>query len=79
MFKGDVMEMKVGDMLDVLTDWNWHTERVLIETILSGDSEAINNALVVAIHHQMTGHLTDEMSKLRNKAYRQAHLEHDPE
>ena len=68
MFKGDVMEMKVGDMLDVLTDWNWHTERVLIEAILSGDSEAINNMLVVAIHHQLAGHLVDEMSDLRKRS-----------
>ena len=68
MFKGNVMEMKVGDMLDVLTDWNWHTERVLIEAILTGDSEIINDMLVVAIHHQLAGHLVDEMSDLRKHA-----------
>lgn len=68
MFNQDVMEMKVKDMLDVLTDWNWHTERVLIEAILSGDSEAINNMLVVAIHHQLAGHLVDEMSDLRKRS-----------
>ena len=70
MFNQDVMEMKVKDMLDVLTDWNWHTERVLIEAILSGDSEAINNMLVVAIHHQLAGHLVDEMSDLRKQSMR---------
>lgn len=68
MFKQDPMEMKVKDMLDVLTDWNWHTERVLIEAILTGDSEIINDMLVVAIHHQLTGHLKDEMSDLRKHA-----------
>lgn len=68
MFNQNVMEMKVKDMLDVLTDWNWHTERVLIEAILSGDSEAINDMLVVALHHQLTGHLKDEMSDLRKHA-----------
>lgn len=70
MFNQDVMEMKVKDVLDVLTDWNWHTERVLIEAILSGDSEAINNMLVVAIHHQLAGHLVDEMSDLRKQSMR---------
>ena len=68
MFNQDVMEMKVKDMLDVLTDWNWHTERVLIEAILAGDSEIINDMLVVAIHHQLTGHLKDEMGDLRKHA-----------
>lgn len=68
MFNKDVMEMKVKDVLDVLTDWNWHTERVLIEAILAGDSEIINDMLVVAIHHQLTGHLKDEMSDLRKRA-----------
>lgn len=68
MFNQNVMEMKVKDVLDVLTDWNWHTERVLIEAILSGDSEAINDMLVVALHHQLTGHLKDEMSDLRKHA-----------
>lgn len=70
MFNQDPMEMKVKDVLDVLTDWNWHTERVLIEAILSGDSEAINDMLVVALHHQLTGHLKDEMCDLRKKTMR---------
>lgn len=61
-------EMTVEQALDVLTDWNWHTERVLIEAILCGDSEAINDMLVVAIHHNLAGHLVDEMSDLRKKA-----------
>lgn len=68
MFNQDPMEMKLKDVLDVMTDWNWHTERVLIEAIVSGDSEAINDMLVVAIHHQLVGHLVDEMSDLRKKA-----------
>ena len=68
MFNQNPMEMKLKDVLDVLTDWNWHTERVLIEAIVSGDSEAINDMLVVALHHQLTGHLTSEMCDLRKHA-----------
>lgn len=68
MFKQNVLEMKVKDVLDVLTDWNWHTERVLIEAILTEDSEIINDMLVVALHHQLAGHLKDEMSDLRKHA-----------
>lgn len=57
----------ISQALDVLTDWNWHTERVLIEAILSGDSEAINTMLIVALRHGMAGHLEEEMSSLRKK------------
>lgn len=57
----------IKEALDVLTDWNWHTERLLIETILSGDSELINDMLIVALHHSLQGHLTDEMSAIRRK------------
>lgn len=37
MFNQDPMEMKLKDVLDAMTDWNWHTERVLIEAIVSDD------------------------------------------
>lgn len=57
----------IEEALDILTDWNWHTERVLIEAILSGNSELINDMLIVALHHGMKGHLTDEMSAIRRK------------
>lgn len=60
-------EMTVEQALDVLTDWNWHTERVLIEAILCGNSEDINNALTVAVNHQLVGHLQPEMNDLRKR------------
>ena len=71
MFKGkNVEDMTVGYVLDELTDWNWHTERCLIEAILKGDDEAINNALTVAINHRLLGHLTTEAGAMRKEVYR---------
>lgn len=60
-------EMTVEQALDILTDQNWHTERVLIEAILCGSGEDINNALTVAINHQLVGHLQPEMNDLRKR------------
>lgn len=57
--------MTVKQALDLLTDQNWHTERVLIEAILCGSGEDISNALTVAINHQLVGHLQPEMNELR--------------
>lgn len=64
----DLMKTPIGEVLDTLTDYNWHTERCLIEAILSGDSELIDDMLVVAIHHHLAGFLKDEMCDLRKKA-----------
>ena len=60
-------EMTVEQALDILTDQNWHTERVLIEAILCGSGEDINNALTVAMNHQLVGHLQPEMNDLRKR------------
>lgn len=57
----------VKQALDILTDQNWHTERVLIEAILCGSGEDINNALTVAMNHQLVGHLQPEMDELRKR------------
>lgn len=29
--EGINLDMTLGEFLDYLTDWNWHTERVLVE------------------------------------------------
>lgn len=55
-----IENMKVKEWLDYLTDMNWHTERVLIETIMSGRDSLINRACKVRLKHSEDGHLTDE-------------------
>lgn len=59
-------KMSVKQFLDYLTDINWHTERVLIETIIDGRDDLINRACKVRIQHSNDGHLTDENYKERN-------------
>lgn len=61
----EIDKMTVKQFLDMLTDWNWHTERVLIETIIDGRDDLINRACKVRLQHSKDGHLTDENWKER--------------
>lgn len=61
----EIDKMTVEQFLDMLTDWNWHTERVLIETIIDGRDDLINRACKVRLQHSKDGHLTDENWKER--------------
>lgn len=56
----EVDKMTVEKFLDMLTSWNWHTERVLIETIIDGRDDLIDRACKVRLQHSKDGHLTDE-------------------
>lgn len=74
MFEGkNVDEMKLKDILAELEDNNWHTERCMIEAILKGDDDDINNALTVAINHRLLGYLTTEALAIRCGVYK--HIE----
>lgn len=61
----DIYNMTVKQCLDYLTDVNWHTERVLIETIIDGRDDLINRACKVRLQHSKDGYLTDENGKER--------------
>ena len=61
----EIDKMTVKQFLDYLTDWNWHTERVLVETIIDGRDDLINRACKVRLQHSKDGRLTDETYKER--------------
>ena len=58
-------KMTLEEFLDYLTSINWHTERVLVETIIDGRDDLINRACKVRLRHSEEGHLTDENYKER--------------
>lgn len=62
----EVDKMTVKQFLDYLTDINWHTERVLVETIIEGRDKLINEACEVRLQHSKDGHLTTENEAKRN-------------
>lgn len=53
-------KMTLSEFLDYLTDINWHTERVLVETIINGRDDLINRACKVRLNHSKVGYLTGE-------------------
>ena len=65
----EIDKMTVKQFLDYLTDINWHTERVLIETIIDGRDDLIDRACKVRLQHSKDGHLTDENYKERKAIY----------
>ena len=62
---GVKLDMTLEQFLDYLTDWNWHTERVLVETIMLGDDELIDRACRVRLQHSKDGYLSEENGKER--------------
>ena len=58
-------KMTVKQFLDYMTGMNWHTERVLVETIIDGRDDLINRACKVRLQHSRDGHLTGENYKER--------------
>lgn len=64
-------KMTVKQLLDYLTDNNWHTERVLIETIIDGRDDLINRACIVRLRHSLDGHLTSNNYEERNAIMRE--------
>lgn len=73
--KAEIDKMTVKQFLDMLTDWNWHTERVLIETIIDGRDDLINRACKVRLQHSKDGHLTEENGKERDLIYKELNEE----
>lgn len=70
MWKNNAVEidkMTVKQFLDYLTNENWHTERVLVETIIDGRDDLIDRACKVRLQHSKDGHLTDENYKERKE------------
>ena len=66
----EIEKMTVKQFLDMLTDWNWHTERCVVETIIDGRDDLINRACKVRLQHSKDGHLTDENYKERQAIYK---------
>lgn len=58
-------DMTLKQFLGYLTDWNAHSERVLVEAIMLGDEELIMRACRVVMKHYEDGYLTDENMKER--------------
>lgn len=64
------MNDKMKDFLDKLTDNNWHTERLVVEAIMSGRADVMSGACDVWRDHMDKGYLTTENQKKREELYK---------
>lgn len=58
---------RVSEFLDFLTDWNYHTERVIVEAIIDGREELIRRAVLVWLLHMELGHMPMGLSEIRKE------------
>lgn len=58
---------KVSEFLDFLTDWNYHTERVVVEAIIDGREELIRRAVLVWLLHMELGHMPMGLAEIRKE------------
>lgn len=75
MNKEDIKNIKLGDFLDYLTDMNYHTERCIVEAIISGRDDLIDRACLVRLRHSLEGSLTTNNEQERRDIYRQLETE----
>ena len=60
---------KVSEFLDYLTDWNYHTERCIVEAIIDGREELIRRAVLVWLLHMELGHMPMGLAEIRKEIY----------
>ncbi len=58
---------RVSEFLDFLTDWNYHTERVVVEAIIDGREELIRRAVLVWLLHMELGHMPMGLAEIRKE------------
>ena len=58
---------KVSEFLDELTDWNRHTERVVVEAIIDGHEELTRRAMLVCLMHMELGHMPMGLAEIRKE------------
>lgn len=58
---------KVSEFLDELTDWNMHSERVVVEAIIDGRTELIRRAMLVCLMHIELGHMPMGLAEIRKE------------
>ena len=66
-----IYDMTIKQWLDMLTNENWHTERMVIEAIIDGREDIMNKARLIWEGHNIYGYMPNELCDLRNKLYKE--------
>lgn len=66
-----IYDTTIKQWLDMLTNENWHSERLLVEAIIDGRESAIATAALLLLMHYNYGHMPTELCELRKKLYKE--------
>lgn len=66
-----IYDTTIKQWLDMLTNDNWHSERLLVEAIIDGRESSITAAALLLLMHYNYGHMPMELCELRKKLYKE--------
>lgn len=71
----EIDKMTVSQFLDMLTNENWHTERMVIEAIIDGREDVMAKARLIWEGHNIYGYMPNALCDLRNELYKEMNEE----
>lgn len=66
-----IYDTTIKQWLDMLTNENWHSERLVVEAIIDGREDNIRTAMLLCMMHMSYGHMPHELCELRKKLYKE--------
>ena len=66
-----IYDTTIKQWLDMLTNENWHSERLVVEAIIDGREDNIRTAMLLWMMHMNYGHVPNELCELRKKLYKE--------
>lgn len=70
-----IYDTTVKQWLDMLTNENWHSERLVVEAIIDGREDNIRTAMLLWMMHMNYEHMPYELCELRSKLYKEMEKE----
>lgn len=61
----------VSAFLETLTNENYHTERCVVEAIMTGQTDVMQHACAVWAAHQAYGYMPDGLDEMRAEVYKE--------
>ena len=66
-----IYDTTIKQWLDMLTNENWHSERLVVEAIIDGREDNIRTAMLLWMMHMNYGHKPHELCELGHKLYKE--------
>lgn len=66
-----IYDMTIKQWLDMLTNENWHSERLVVEALIDGREDNIRTAMLLWMMHMNYRYMPMELCELRKKLYKE--------